>query len=134
MRTSLSGKMAQPNLAGRLETALAISPGLRIDIGTERGARIRRLRLLVSLFLITIRGTEPHGERAVPRIHPTAIISPERDLAEDVQSVLYVVIEGGCVWAGAASCGRMLCSAAPLTMGQRNQVYAVPSSANAAAS
>jgi UDP-N-acetylglucosamine acyltransferase len=57
------------------------------------------------------------------RIHPTAIISPEAELAERVEVGPYAVLEGkvvlgtGCqVRAGAHLVG-------PLTMGQGNQVY-----------
>jgi UDP-N-acetylglucosamine acyltransferase len=57
------------------------------------------------------------------RVHPTAVISPEADLGEDVQVGPFVVIEGevrigpGCVLkAGAQLFG-------PLTMGRNNTVF-----------
>lgn len=59
----------------------------------------------------------------VPRIHPTALIAPEAELAEDVQVGPYVIIEGpvrigpGCVLRPFVH----LCG--PLTMGRGNQVY-----------
>jgi UDP-N-acetylglucosamine acyltransferase len=58
-----------------------------------------------------------------PRIHSTAIISPEAELADDVQIGPYVVIAGavslgpGCVIRPHAT----LCG--PLTMGRANQVF-----------
>ena len=57
------------------------------------------------------------------RIHPTAVIAPEAELAEDVQVGPYVVIEGavrigsGCILRPDA----YLCG--PLTMGCRNVVF-----------
>ena len=59
----------------------------------------------------------------VPRIHPTAVIAPEAELAADVQVGPYVVIEGrvqigsGCVLRPQAH----LCG--PLTMGRGNVVF-----------
>ncbi len=59
-----------------------------------------------------------------PRIHPTAVISPEAELGEDVQIGPYAVIEGrvrigpGCIIRPHAHlCGR-------LTIGKRNIVFA----------
>jgi UDP-N-acetylglucosamine acyltransferase len=57
-----------------------------------------------------------------PRIHPTAVIAPEAELAEDVQVGAYVVIEGpvrigpGCILRPHA----LLCG--PLTLGSGNVV------------
>src|SRR5438477_6492081 len=59
----------------------------------------------------------------VPRIHPTAIVSPEAELADDVVIGPYVVIEGmvrigpGCVLRPHVH----LCGT--LTMGRNNHVY-----------
>ena len=59
----------------------------------------------------------------VPGIHPTAVIAPEVELADDVQVGPYVVIEGpvrigpGCVLRPFVH----LCG--PLTLGRGNQVY-----------
>ncbi|MCC6419103.1 MAG: acyl-ACP--UDP-N-acetylglucosamine O-acyltransferase [Gemmataceae bacterium] len=58
-----------------------------------------------------------------PRVHPTAVISPEAELAGDVEVGPYAIIEGrvrvgpGCV----IRPGALLCG--PLTMGQNNQVF-----------
>jgi len=58
-----------------------------------------------------------------PRIHPTAVIAPEAELAEDVQVGPYVVIEGpvrigaGCILRPHA----LLCG--PFTMGRGNVVF-----------
>ncbi len=60
---------------------------------------------------------------ANPRIHPTALISPEAELAEDVQIGPFVIIEGrvrigpGCVIRAKAHL------IGPLTMGRGNVVY-----------
>jgi UDP-N-acetylglucosamine acyltransferase len=59
-----------------------------------------------------------------PRIHPTAIISPEAELADDVQVGAYAVIEGK-VAIGPGSVIRphaLICG--PLVMGHRNEVHA----------
>jgi UDP-N-acetylglucosamine acyltransferase len=59
----------------------------------------------------------------IPRIHPTAVIAPEAELADDVQVGPYVVIEGH-VRVGAGSILRphaYLCG--PLTMGRGNVVF-----------
>jgi UDP-N-acetylglucosamine acyltransferase len=61
--------------------------------------------------------------RSMPRIHPTAIIAPEAELAEDVQVGPYVVIEGpvrvgpGCVLRAHAHL------IGPLTLGRNNQIF-----------
>src|SRR4051794_34705336 len=58
-----------------------------------------------------------------PRIHPSAVISPEAELADDVQVGPFVVIEGrvrigsGCILRPYVH----LCG--PLTMGRGNVVY-----------
>jgi len=63
------------------------------------------------------------ASESVPRIHPTAVIAPEAELAADVQVGPYVVIEGrvqigpGCVLRPQAH----LCG--PLTMGRGNVVF-----------
>jgi UDP-N-acetylglucosamine acyltransferase len=63
----------------------------------------------------------PNAQSA--RIHPTAIVSPEADLAPDVEVGAYVIIEGrvrvgtGCILRPYAH----LCG--PLTMGHGNQVF-----------
>jgi UDP-N-acetylglucosamine acyltransferase len=60
---------------------------------------------------------------STPRIHPTAIIAPEAELAEDVRVGPYVVIEGpvrigpGCVVRAYAQL------IGPLIMGKNNQVF-----------
>ncbi|MCS6977749.1 MAG: acyl-ACP--UDP-N-acetylglucosamine O-acyltransferase, partial [Gemmatales bacterium] len=60
---------------------------------------------------------------ANPRIHPTALISPEAELAADVQIGPFVIVEGpvrigpGCVLRAKAHL------IGPLTMGRNNVVY-----------
>jgi UDP-N-acetylglucosamine acyltransferase len=59
----------------------------------------------------------------MPRVHPTAIIAPEAELAEDVQVGPYVVIEGR-VHIGSGSVIRPHAYlVGPLTLGQNNQIY-----------
>jgi UDP-N-acetylglucosamine acyltransferase len=60
---------------------------------------------------------------SMPRVHPTAVIAPEAELADDVHVGPYVVIEGrvrigsGCVIRPHAHL------VGPLTLGRNNQVY-----------
>src|SRR4051812_36818643 len=71
------------------------------------------------------RSTTPEqvSTMASARIHPTAIVSPEAELAEDVQVGPYVVIEGpvrrgpGCVLKPQVHL------VGPMTMGSRNVVF-----------
>ncbi|HEV3119620.1 MAG TPA: acyl-ACP--UDP-N-acetylglucosamine O-acyltransferase [Gemmataceae bacterium] len=59
----------------------------------------------------------------VPRIHPTAVISPEAEIADDVVVGPYVIVEGA-VRIGAGCVLRphvVLCG--PLTIGERNMVF-----------
>jgi UDP-N-acetylglucosamine acyltransferase len=64
------------------------------------------------------------AEAQTPRVHPTAIISPEAELADGVEIGAYVVLEGrvrlgpGCVVRPHA----LLCG--PLTLGRGNQIGA----------
>src|SRR5437773_10352407 len=94
---------------------------LRSDRSSSSVAYLRQRRLLLSSLSV------PWGAKMasalIPRIHPTAVIAPEVELAADVQIGPYAVIEGpvhvgaGCiVRAHAYLCG-------PLTMGRGNVVF-----------
>jgi UDP-N-acetylglucosamine acyltransferase len=59
----------------------------------------------------------------IPGIHPTAVISPEAELAEDVEVGAYVVIEGRVRIGPGCKLRPHVLLCGPLTMGRGNQVY-----------
>ncbi len=58
-----------------------------------------------------------------PRIHPTAIISPESELADDVQIGPYSVLEGAVRLGSGCVLKSFVHLVGPLTMGRNNTVY-----------
>jgi UDP-N-acetylglucosamine acyltransferase len=59
----------------------------------------------------------------MPKIHPTAIVSPEARLGEDVAIGPYAVIEGPVTLGAGCIVHTHACLKGPLTMGARNAVY-----------
>src|SRR5437868_5752466 len=71
------------------------------------------------------RSTTPEqvSTMASARIHPTAIVSPEAELAEDVQVGPYVVIEGPVRLGPGCVLKPQVHLVGPMTMGSRNVVF-----------
>jgi UDP-N-acetylglucosamine acyltransferase len=63
----------------------------------------------------------PNGQ--LPRIHPTAVISPQAELAADVQVGPYVVIEGAVRIGPGCILRPQVHLVGPLTLGRGNQVF-----------
>src|SRR5437868_3871095 len=68
-------------------------------------------------------GSENGQGTSMPRIHPTAIISPEAELAENVRIGAYAVIEGNVRIASDCVVRPHAVLCGPIVMGRGNVVY-----------